>query len=71
MAALGMPDEIIMKWGYNVINDEEGNYDEMTKRNACFSRIRIREFVMAPSSTQSGSETRRTIVNAMNRGQYG
>ena len=51
--ALGLPDEILEESGFNAFNAEDGNYDEMTKRNECFSRIRV--FTSTRSATQSGS----------------
>ena len=49
----GMLDEIIKQSGYNVMNADCGNFQEMSLRNECFSKIR--EFMTTRSNTQSGS----------------
>ena len=44
--------EILENHGYNVINVEEGNHEEIKKRNKCFSALR--EFMTTLTETQAG-----------------
>ena len=44
--------EILENHGYNVINVEEGNHEEIKKRNKCFSALR--DFMTTLTETQAG-----------------
>ena len=50
--SLMLTPEIMENHGYNVINVEEGNHGEITKRNKCFSALR--EFMRTLAETQAG-----------------
>ena len=51
-ASLMFTQEIMDNHGYNVINVEEGNHEEIKKRNKCFSALR--EFMTTRSETKAG-----------------
>ena len=54
--------EILENHGYNVINVEEGNHEEIKKRNKCFSALR--EFMTTLTETQAGGGQSGTQVAA-------
>ena len=51
-SSLMLTSEILENHGYNVINFEEGNHEEIMKRNRCFSALR--DFMTTLTETQAG-----------------
>ena len=60
--SLLLTSEILENHGYSVINVEEGNHEEIKKRNKCFSALR--EFMTTLSETQAGGGQSGTQVAA-------
>ena len=60
--SLMLTPEILENHGYNVINVEEGNHEEIKKRNKCFSALR--DFMTTLTETQAGGGQSGTQVAA-------